>query len=75
MNEKWDFSKLPDSEIDVVSRALNDGDVRTLVSIHDKYGLSSYSYCCDQSGVIAWFSLLIKTKMDDRTAKDGAKKH
>lgn len=53
--EPWDFSRLPREEHARVIDALNRKDARALLDIHDRYRLSSYTYCCDQSGLFRWF--------------------
>jgi hypothetical protein len=57
----WDFSRLPESEHGAVVTALDSGDIRTLIDIHDKYKLSPWSYCCDHNGLINWFNHGITT--------------
>lgn len=53
--EPWDFSRLPIEEHANVTAALLRRDARALLEIHDRYRLSPYTYCCDQSGLFRWF--------------------
>lgn len=53
--ERWDFSKLPESEHARVIDLFNRERWRELANIHDQYRLSNYSYCCDLSGIKTWF--------------------
>lgn len=57
--EMWDFSKLPESEFDRVLFAVQSNDVRTLVEIHDRFGLSPYTYCCEMDGLLRWYTWAI----------------
>lgn len=52
---EWDFSKLPESEHARIIELYNSGGWRELANIHDQYGLSSYSYCCELSGMKVWY--------------------
>lgn len=61
VKQGWDFSRLPGSEHSAVIAAFDAGNIRALVDIHDKYKLSPYNYCCDQTGLLAWFGDAIKT--------------
>jgi len=59
-NGGWDFTRLPESEHQRVLEAYAKGDVRRLIEIHDNYQLSEYSYCCNSTGLLAWFGEAIK---------------
>lgn len=59
--EMWDFSKLPESEFDRVLFAFQSGDVKTLVEVHDRFGLSPYTYCCEMDGLLRWYGWAIQT--------------
>lgn len=70
----WDFERLPPPEHRAVFDALQSGDVRALITIHDKYKLSPYNYCCSHDGLIAWFEHGIKTGAINAGKKDGDKR-
>lgn len=59
--EGWDFSKLPASEHARVIELYNSGRWGDLAAIHDQYGLSNYSYCCDTSGLKVWYKFGIES--------------
>ncbi len=59
--EGWDFSKLPQSEHARVIELYNAGRWGDLAAIHDQYGLSNYSYCCDTSGLKVWYKFGIES--------------
>jgi predicted nucleotidyltransferase len=59
--EGWDFSKLPKTEHGRVIELYNAGRWGELAAIHDQYGLSSYSYCCDTSGLKTWYKFGIES--------------
>ena len=69
----WDFGRLPVSEHRAVLDALQNGDVRALIAIHDKYELSPYNYCCSHAGLLAWFEHGIKTGAINARKKNGDK--
>jgi len=52
---EWDFSKLPESEHARVIELFICGQWRELANIHDQYGLSPYSYCCELDGLKNWY--------------------
>lgn len=52
----WDFTKLPVDEYDNVIQLVEANDTTALVVIHNKYGLSSYDYCCSVQGVLQYFT-------------------
>lgn len=73
MSEAWDFTKLPDSEHGNVIAAYDTGNIRELISIHDRYQLSSHSYCCDHTGLLAWFKYGIENgSIGKRSGKEVA---
>lgn len=51
----WDFSKLPESEHQRVVQLIQNNEWRELIDIHNHYQLSSVNYCCDESGIKAWY--------------------
>lgn len=57
----WDFTKLPDDVHQTVISLFNKGDWRELSRVHDRYGLSPYSYCCDETGLKNYFEHGINT--------------
>jgi len=63
--DEWDFSKLPESEHQAVIDAVGKKDFRTLISIHDRYGLSRFSYCCNAEGLLSWYQYGIETNFSN----------
>lgn len=63
MGYMWDFSKLPKEEYARVIERVEMGDARTLMLIHNEYGLSRDVYCCgaQQQMVMNWFKYGIET--------------
>lgn len=57
----WDFSKLPESEHQRVIELIQANEWRELIDIHNHYQLSSVTYCCDESGIKAWFFYGLQT--------------
>jgi len=57
----WDFSKLPIEAHEYVITLFNMGDWRELSKVHDRYVLSPYSYCCDETGLKNYFKHGIET--------------
>ncbi len=58
----WDYSKLPDHELLNVSRFITDCNVRGLIVIHNQYGLSAQSFCCDNGGIVENFKEILKLR-------------
>lgn len=58
--EGWDFAKLPEHEHARVIELFKAGRWGDLAHIHDQYGLSNYSYCCDVSGLKQWYKFGIE---------------
>jgi hypothetical protein len=57
MPADWDFSRLPQHEYRQVLQLFGSGKWWALAALHDKYQLSSNSYCCSNTlmGVKNWF--------------------
>ena len=70
----WDFEKLPPGEHQQVAALIVQGEWGKLAVIHDKYSLSTHSYCCDQEGLKNWFWWGLKNgKINyDRNAENGS---
>lgn len=51
----WDFSKLPAHEHARAIAAIEAMDFGVLIELHDRYGLSPYTYCCNKQGLLVWF--------------------
>ncbi|MCB0542102.1 MAG: hypothetical protein KDC70_01205 [Saprospiraceae bacterium] len=60
----WDFSKLPKSEHGNVRALFDANDLVGLVGIHDKYGLSTNTYCCNLLPVKYWFFYAINNEFE-----------
>jgi len=51
----WDFSRLPESEHSNVIALVEARKWGELMAIHNKYALSPYRYCCDETPIRRWF--------------------
>ncbi len=56
----WDFSKLPEREHARVIKLYQSGSWGSLMRIHNEYGLSSLTLCCDDGPVRRWFKYAIE---------------
>lgn len=55
----WDFSKLPKAEHNRVIDLFNREQWGALMDIHNQYGLSESSFCCDYKPAKSWFGWAI----------------
>lgn len=65
MGVVWDFSKLPEAEHEKVVELFDKAQWMDLMSIHNKYQLSSNIYCCPghQQAIENWFTHAIENKL------------
>lgn len=61
MLPEWDFDKLPESEHKRVIELIEREAWRELITIHDQYNLSPYTYCCDIEGLKKWWRYGVDT--------------
>lgn len=63
LNMDWDFSKLPQEEVNNVIEKYERRDIVALMLIHNKYKLSKVTYCCGEDGksALKWFEYGIST--------------
>lgn len=67
----WDFKKLPEHEHPRVVEALEVGNHRLLIEIHNTYKLSPWVYCCEVGGVINWFTHGVNTGQIKNNSPEG----
>ena len=67
----WDFTKLPEHEHSRVISALDAGDHRTLIDLHNTYKLSQWIYCCAVGGVINWFTYGVESGQIKKPTAEG----
>lgn len=53
----WDFSKIPENDVDKVIELYQNEDWGELMFLHNKYNLSNYEYCCTgyYGAIEKWF--------------------
>lgn len=72
-SNEWDFSKLPADKHQIAIEALGKKDTVTLITIHDRYQLSNYSYCCGKDAplaVLRWFSWAYQNGLINASKKE-----
>ena len=63
---EWNFAKLPQSEHAKVLELVAKKDILALVEIHDKYSLSTNSYCCGSDvpeSIMNWYSYAVEQRL------------
>jgi len=59
-NSEWDFSKIPATETEKIRQLVADEKWKELAVIHNTYGVSSNSYCCNMEGIKTNFKKYVK---------------
>lgn len=59
-NSEWDFTKIPETETEKIKKLVADEKWKELAVIHNTYGVSSNSYCCNMEGIKTNFRRYVK---------------